>query len=114
MRSGVTKKLISPQCKSYNRCNAVLCPLEIEEIRSNPWRIWYPDEPICSNKDFQGLGWVRNQKLIAKKHGSVDRCFTVNMLEAITSVRQWIRGANADLGVNAEKRWFQEFRRSRK
>jgi hypothetical protein len=75
---------------------------------NNEQYIWYPDEDICSLRRFASVDWVRKQKLIVKKHGSVDGFFTARMLQVIKKVSKGITGANPDSGIDAEKRWFRD------
>jgi len=57
---------------------------------------WHPDESVCASRQFQRLDWVKKQRKIAKRHGSIDGYFTVEMLEGIKQVRRGIRGVAPD------------------
>ena len=84
--------MTNDRCPSFEGCSASLCPLD----KGVGTYCWYPDEPICSFRQFQRLDWVRKQRLIAKRHGSIDRYFTVKMLQEIQRVRKGIKGADPD------------------
>jgi len=43
-------------------------------------------------RECQGVDWVKKQRLIARRHGSVDGFFTVELLKGIRRVRKGIRG----------------------
>ena len=45
-------------CEEFETCNAPLCPTEVNELRVDPWTIWYPGEVICSLREFQSLDWI--------------------------------------------------------
>ena len=51
------------ECPKFDTCSAPLCPLDPELKK----RIWYWDEPICKNKKFQKLRWIKKQKSIQKR-----------------------------------------------
>lgn len=92
-------------CKNFEGCDAPLCPMDENSLKHC---IWYPNEDICKLRKFQTLDWVKKQKLIAKKHGSVDGFFSINMLQAIKKVSKGISGANPDNGMSAEQQWFRD------
>ena len=94
-------------CKKFETCNAPLCPMEVNELRVDPWTIWYPDEAICSFREFQSLDWIKKQKLIAKRHGSLAYFFNLKMLNAISQVRFGIVGGDPKLGKNAHRIWLE-------
>lgn len=91
------------ECNLFETCSAPLCPMD-----NNEQYIWYPDEDICSLRQFASVNWVRKQKLIAKKHGSVNGFFSVKMLQVIKKVSKGITGANPDSGIDAVKQWFRD------
>lgn len=79
---------MEPACPKLDSCRAPLCPLsgQLENC------CWYPDEPICRLEQYQGLDWIKKQRLIAKRRGSVDGLFTIKMLLRIRRVRKGIKG----------------------
>jgi len=81
---------MEPACPKLESCRAPLCPLsgQLENC------YWYPDEPICRLQQYQGLDWMKRQRLIAKRRGSVDGYFTIKMLLRIRRVRKGIRGVD--------------------
>ncbi len=58
------------ECQVFARCSAPLCPLDKSSLKNG---IWYPDEPIC--KDRERPVWVEIQKRIAKKAKNRTRFF---------------------------------------
>ena len=94
---------MSKACKNFETCSAPLCPMD-----TNPAHIWFPDEEICILKGFASLGWVRKQKLVAKKHGTADGFFTIKMLQALRRVVKGVVGANSDTGMGAEEQWLKD------
>ena len=100
----------SSDCKHFETCQAPLCPMG--EQKQNCNHIWYHDEAICKAKEFQSLRWIQKQKLIAKKHGSVEGFFTVEMLNAIERVSKGIVGAEPDVPLEkrADLKWIKDLR----
>lgn len=94
------------QCKNFEGCDALLCPMD--ESSWKDARIWYPDEDICNLRKFQTLDWIKKQKQIARKHGSIEGFFNIRMLQAIKKVSKGISGANPDNGMSAEQQWFRD------
>ena len=96
----------SERCSKFEECNAPLCPQDKE----NHHHIWFPDEEICSLRRFQSLHWVKKQKSIAQKHGSVGGFFNVEMLNALNQVHKGIAGANPDepLENRADLKWIRD------
>ena len=84
-------------CKHLDTCKSPLCPIEERNLH----QIWYPNEDVCRNRYYQRLHWIKKQKLIAKKHGSADRYFTVEMLSNILRVRKGIEGADPNIKEKA-------------
>ncbi len=52
-------KIKSDQCRHFNYCSAVLCPLDSEHLKIG---CWYPDEKICRLKKMPN--WIRRQKVL--------------------------------------------------
>lgn len=95
-------------CPNFEKgCSAPLCPLD-EGSREHG--IWYPDEEICSRKDFQSLDWIRKQKAIVKAKSPFDKYFTPAMIQAISQVRKGILGINPDQPLEkareTERKWI--------
>ncbi|MFC1974381.1 hypothetical protein ACFLU2_03410 [Chloroflexota bacterium] len=91
------------ECKRFEECSAQLCPMD-----NNDDHLWYPGEEICPLRRFASLDWVRKQKLIVKRCGSMYGFFNVKMLQAIRKVSKGLIGADPDKGIIAEKRWFKD------
>lgn len=104
--------MVKEECKHFGRCFAPLCPISGKE--KSYLYIWYPDEKICSLRKFQTLDWVKKQKLIAKRHGSVAHFFTIRMLQAIKRVSRGITGIDPDNKRDTEKQWLKTRRSPRK
>ena len=85
-------------CKSYEGCNAPVCPLDNSFISA----VWYPDEDICPARQYRREKWRINQRKIAKVHlaRKVDGCFTVKALSGIKRVAGGLSGINPEAGVN--------------
>ena len=86
-------------------CDAPLCPLD----RDIKWRHWFPDEPICTAKQFRGLDWVRNQRKIKKRARDKSRYFTLEMLKRNCRIRTGIKGLSPDIPSDKEKRKVQKW-----
>jgi hypothetical protein len=98
----------APTCRSYDECNAPLCP---EDMNSLAHCAWFRDEETCRRKDYAGLGWVRRQKKLVRATGR-DRecgCFTVEMLAHQCQIRKGITGLDPDAGPITQeqsRRWI--------
>ncbi len=93
-------------CKEFGRCSAPLCPLDQLSLDNG---LWYPDEGICKNREFQQARWVKNQKKIAKV-GSYDTgYFTKPMLDRRLIVKSGIKGIYPDKDEPKQiKKWLKE------
>jgi len=95
-------------CNLFEPCEspeAPLCPLQATTIRTG---IWYPDEPICTAKQFQDLSWIKKQKqIVALKLKARNGFFTVRMLDTIHTVTGYLKGADPD-EPDAESNWLRE------
>lgn len=100
--------MTSINCKHYDNCAAPICPMDEDSLTG----IWYPDEEICQSRQFATLDWIRKQKLIARKHGSVDGFFSVAMLQALERVNKGITGANPD-EPDSEAKWVRDLKKGR-
>ena len=97
--------LIEKACSRYLKCTAPLCPLD-RDIESG---MWFPDEPICTAKQFGGLDWVRNQRKIKKRARDKSRYFTLKMLKRNCRIRTGIKGLSPDIPSDKEKRKVQKW-----
>lgn len=79
------------QCSAFEDCSAPLCPLD----SSLPEAVWYPDEDICTSRQFAHLHWIKIQRRISKLKVK-DGYFTAKQLSAIKRVSKGITGANPD------------------
>ena len=95
------------ECKNFEGCDVPLCPMDESSLIHG---IWFPDEDICKSRQFQSLGWIRKQKLITKRHGSVEGFFNIKMLNAVLQVHKRIMGADPDLplSANVDERWIRD------
>ena len=82
-------------CKHYDRCNAQLCPMSIEQ-ESNC--IWYPDEDICKIQE-KSPKWVDKQRKIKAKakEENLGFYFTIDMLSSPFRVTKNVKGLDPDL-----------------
>jgi len=93
------------KCKKYEKCEAPLCPLD--EVSLNHG-IWYPNEEICSIREYQQLLWIKNQKKIAKKTSDFDTYYTVEMLNRKFVITKAIKGLDPDGDYKKElKKWLK-------
>ena len=99
----------NPGCRYFEDCEATLCPMDGERL---PKIGWYPYEEICRVKKFARLGWIKKQKSISRKYGSLDGFFNLEMLEAIGRVRKGIEGANPD-DWDSPKKWIKDLLKTR-
>jgi len=91
-------------CKHADTCKAPLCPLDT--TKSDSRRVWYPDEPICIAREYQGVYWIQRQRQIAAVAGSKKGFFTLRMLKATKVVRDGILGMDPD-SLPSERRRLQ-------
>ena len=95
-------------CNLFEPCEspeAPLCPIQAITLRTG---IWYPDEPICTARQFQDISWIKKQKQIAAlKLKAKDGFFTVRMLDTIHVVTGYLKGADPD-EPDAESKWLRE------
>ncbi len=96
--------MTSEQCRSFETCEAPLCPLE---DCSN--YIWYPDEAVCKLRRVIP-DWVKKQRRIVKVGAPPDNYFTVEMLNVLNQIRKGITGANPD-DEEGESKWLRQKRR---
>lgn len=97
--------LTEKACSRYLKCTAPLCPLDRDVER----RMWFPDELICTAKQFGGLDWVRNQRKIKRRARDKSRYFTLEMLKRNCRIRTGIKGLSPDIPSNKERRKVQEW-----
>lgn len=80
-------------CRYFDKCSAPLCPRDAG-MASRPW---FPDEEICrARKETSGLKWIDNQRKIQRKAKSVDKYFTLEMLDRDCIIRAGIEGIDPD------------------
>lgn len=84
-------------CKKFERCSAPLCPLK-ENTSNNI--IWYPDEEICSLRDYGKTIMIRNQRKISRKVLDTDCFFTQEMLSLRFVVGKRITGIDPDIPIS--------------
>ena len=93
------------RCEKANACRAPLCPLDGEEATYH--YVWYPDEPVCTAREFQELQWIRRQRDVAAKSRSRDGFFTLKMLQPLWTISEAIRGMDPD-STGAQPQRLQE------
>lgn len=84
-------KIRSDQCRHFDYCSAVLCPLYPEHLKIG---IWYPDEEICRLKTVPN--WIKIQKKIVKKTKDKNTYYTYEMLNRNCKVGTGMTGLNPD------------------
>ena len=111
-KKGITER--DPKnCKSSERCSAPLCPLDAVSLENG---IWYPDEEICVNREFNSLDAIKNQKKIAKRAKSSSTLFTFKMLSRNCVIGSGISGIDSDKDdcVEQEKQWIRKHHEKKK
>jgi hypothetical protein len=82
------------ECRYYQGCEAPICPLD-EKTRDIA--IFYKDEDICRNMEYEGERWRINQfRLRNNPKVSIDNYFTLAMLSKIQTISSKIKGINPD------------------
>lgn len=99
--------MTAKECKRFDGCSAPLCPMDESSLNCG---IWYPDEEICSIREFGRLDWIKNQKKIARKVRNKDFYFTSEMLSrncVITVATEGLDPDKNDFNDDwAIKRWL--------
>ncbi|MGB9677951.1 MAG: hypothetical protein ACPLZ9_04960 [Candidatus Ratteibacteria bacterium] len=104
--------MISKRCPYFGKCNAPICPMDPDKERA----VWYPDEEICKNREFNNLNFIITQKKIAKinKRHEVQGIFTFAMLNRPLKIYKSISGLNEDQDLDdiakSENAWIQKHR----
>lgn len=90
-------------CPQYEKgCICQLCPMENDIDK----HLWYPDESVCSSRQYARLPWLKTQRKVAKLHLGPDTgFFTVRMLEVIGRVSKGLQGVDPD-SPGSEQRWL--------
>jgi hypothetical protein len=82
-----------------------MCPKDTEVTET----AWFPGEEICRLQDVPE--WVKRQRKIAKKAGSIDYSFTLAMLQRDCRISKGIKGIDPDMTdkerQEAEKVWLE-------
>ena len=89
-------------CRNADSCKAPLCPLDT--TKSDSRQVWYPDEPICSAREYQSIYWIENQRQIVGTAGSKRGFFTLRMLKATKAVKKGVLGIDPDSLPSERKR----------
>lgn len=100
--NGSLKQKIPSSCRY---CDAPLCPLD-KDIEQ---RYWFPDEPICKDRKFGMLDWIKNQRKIKKRTLDNSRYFTLEMLKRNCVIRRGIKGLNPDLPCDTEEKTIKKW-----
>ncbi|MGC8585739.1 MAG: hypothetical protein ACP5L4_06490 [Thermoplasmata archaeon] len=99
-------------CPYFQKCSAPICPMDPEKERA----VWYPDEEICRNREFNDLDLIITQKKIARlnRMHEIQGLFTFSMLNRTLIVRKGISGIDEDQDLDeaakSEKTWIQKHR----
>ncbi len=103
------------ECLKFETCEAPLCPLDEESLRSG---VWYPDEEICTSAKYGNKDWIRNQRKIKKRAANKDFYFTYEMLCRNCIIQRNIEGLDPDnTGFKDEKalkKWLNRHPEKRK
>ncbi|MGC8618676.1 MAG: hypothetical protein ACP5UZ_08100 [Thermoplasmata archaeon] len=75
-------------CPLYEKCECPLCPLA-----NNPMQVWYSEDDICKNPDFETIS--RSMKKLKRK--AAQGYFTLDMLNRDFIVRRGTEGVDPDL-----------------
>ena len=107
------KGMTPDDCSRCDSCDAPLCPLDTVSIENG---IWYPDESICTNREFGSLDAIKNQKKIAKRAKSSSTLFTFKMLSRNCVIGSGISGIDSDKDdcVEQEKQWIRKHHEKKK
>jgi len=93
------------ECKSFETCEAPLCPLQKNAMEHG---VWYADEDLCRARQFQSLAWIRKQKRISKLGLTADDgFFSVKMLESLNRTTKSLKGADPD-NFQSETQWLKQ------
>ena len=87
-------------CTLYKKCECPLCPLA-----TNPNQIWYSEDEICKNPEFEPI--ARSMKKLKRK--AAQGYFTFKMLNRDFTVRRGIGGIESDPPdtIKNPERWYQ-------
>lgn len=84
---------IIESCKFYENCDAQLYPLD----KTIGDKVWYADEDVCCSGKFKHFDWIKRQKSLRKRKGTVEQgLFTVAMLSSIGRITTKTKGVNPD------------------
>ncbi len=86
MKSQIEEVDIMDRCRSFETCDAPLCPLDPDLHE----RIWYSDEPVCKSRVYGQHRWIRKQRSIQRRRTAcwLDRPVTYQQLYDASRPRQ--------------------------
>jgi hypothetical protein len=100
------KVLTAKDCPQFESCSSPICPM------FGSSGIWYPDEGICTSRNYSALPWIKRQRKIARKVRNKDFFFTYEMLNHNCIVTVATEGLDPDADfVDTEtlvKRWLKK------
>ena len=91
-------------CLLYEKCECPLCPLS-----SNPIQVWYSEDEICKNPQFEAI--TNSMKKLKRK--AAQGYFTLEMLNRDFIVRKGTEGINPDLPDSVRDTWKEYQRREK-
>ena len=91
-------------CFLFERCECILCPLA-----TNPNQIWYSEDDICKNPEFEPI--ARSMKKLKRK--AAQGYFTLEMLKRHFIVRKGTEGMDPDLPDTIKDPWKEYQRREK-
>lgn len=101
------KVLTAKDCPRWNPCSANICPLDLIVNAG-----WYPDEEICTSRNYSALPWIKRQRKIARKVRNKDFFFTYEMLNHNCIVTVATEGIDPDADFadteTLVKRWLKK------
>lgn len=102
-----TTTLRAKDCPRWDSCSANICPLDLIDNAG-----WFPDEEICTSRNYSALPWIKRQRKIARKVRNKDFFFTHKMLNHNCIVTVATEGIDPDADFadteTLVKRWIKK------
>ena len=100
------KVLTAKDCLQFESCSAPICPM------FGSSGIWFPDEEICTSRNYSALPWIKRQRKISRKVRNKDFLFTYEMLNHNCIVTVATEGLDPDADFadteTLVKRWLKK------